>query len=63
MRMLDTGAEGSDWREVADIVLRIEPGRDLDRARKVYETHLTRAKWLSNHGYELLLKYGWPASN
>ncbi|MBP2431647.1 hypothetical protein ABIF38_002964 [Bradyrhizobium japonicum] len=61
--MLDTGAEGSDWREVADIVLRIEPGRDLDRARKVYETHLTRAKWLSNHGYELLLKYGWPASN
>lgn len=61
--MLDTGAEGSDWREVADIVLRIEPGRDLDRARKVYETHLTRAKWLSNHGYEPLLKYGWPASN
>ncbi|WP_420888175.1 DNA -binding domain-containing protein [Bradyrhizobium brasilense] len=63
MRMLDAAAEGADWREVAEIVLRINPLRERDRARQAYETHLARARWMSGRGYKLLLKQGWPASN
>jgi len=32
MRMLDADAEGADWREVALIVLHIDPEREPDRA-------------------------------
>jgi len=34
MRMLDADAEGADWREVARIVLHIDPEREPDRARQ-----------------------------
>ncbi|MCA6116911.1 DUF2285 domain-containing protein [Bradyrhizobium sp. WSM 1738] len=60
LRMLDADAEGADWREVTEIVLHIDPEREPIRARQAYETHLARAKWMSNCGYKLLLKRGWP---
>ncbi|MCC8948527.1 DUF2285 domain-containing protein [Bradyrhizobium sp. Arg62] len=63
MRMLDADAESANWREVAEVVLGINPLRERDRARQAYETHLARAKWMSNRGYKLLLKHGWPVSN
>ena len=44
MRMLDADAEGADWREVARIVLHIDPDRQPDRARQAFESHLARAK-------------------
>jgi len=34
MRMLDADAEGAHWREVARIVLNIDPDREPDRARQ-----------------------------
>ena len=34
MRLLDANAEGADWREVARIVLHIDPDREPDRARQ-----------------------------
>jgi len=37
MRLLDTDAEGADWREVARIVLLIDPEREPDRARQTFE--------------------------
>ena len=42
MRLLDADAEGADWREVARIVLRIDPEREADRARQAFESHLAR---------------------
>ena len=33
LRLLDAAAEGADWREVARIVLHIDPDREPDRAR------------------------------
>ncbi|GEC57699.1 hypothetical protein ABIF38_002862 [Bradyrhizobium japonicum] len=63
LRMLDADAEGADWREVAEIVLDIDHEREPIRARQAYESHLARARWMSNCGYKLLLKHGWPASN
>ena len=58
LRLLDADAVGADWREVAQIVLHIDPKREPDRARKAFDSHLARAKWLSEHGYRHLLRDG-----
>jgi type VI secretion system activator RovC-like protein len=59
-RLLDADAEGADWREVARIVLHIDPERER-RARKAHESHLARARWMTEHGYRHLLRSGWPS--
>jgi hypothetical protein len=59
-RMLDADAEGADWREVSRIVLHIDPDHYPDRARRAFDSHLARAKWLARHGYRELLRSGWP---
>jgi hypothetical protein len=56
LRLLDASAEGAGWREVARIVLHIDPEREPDRSRQAFESHLSRAKWMSGHGYQLLLR-------
>jgi Uncharacterized conserved protein (DUF2285) len=63
MRMLDADAEGADWRAVTRIVLHIDPDQDVQRARRAFESHLARAKWMSREGYKHLLRYGWPSEN
>jgi|SRR5262249_30561077 len=56
IRLLAADADGADWRDVARIVLHIDPDHDADRARRAYESHLARTKWISKHGYRLLLR-------
>lgn len=56
MRLLDADAEGADWREVAKIVLQIDPKHEPERARSAYDSHLARAKWMTEHGYRHLLR-------
>ena len=56
LRLLDAEAEGADWAEVASIVLRIDPKREPERARNAWQTHLARAKWMTEHGYRHLLR-------
>jgi hypothetical protein len=46
LRLLDAIAEGGDWREVARIVLHIDPKRESDRAWQAFESDLARAKWI-----------------
>ena len=61
LRLLDANAEGADWREVARIVLHIDPEHESDRARRAFESHLShlsRAKWMTEHGYRHLLRGG-----
>ena len=58
LRLLDADAEGADWREVAQIVLHIDPNREPVRARKAFDSHLARAKWMTEHGYRHLLRGG-----
>jgi hypothetical protein len=50
LRLLQAEGEGADWREVARIVLHIDPKSEPDRARKAYDSHLSRAKWLTQQG-------------
>jgi hypothetical protein len=58
LRLLDADAEGADWRDVARIVLHLDPEHESDRARRVFESHLSRAKWMTEHGYQHLLRGG-----
>ncbi|WP_271604464.1 MULTISPECIES: DUF2285 domain-containing protein [unclassified Bradyrhizobium] len=50
IRLLQAEGEGADWREVARLVLHMDPEREPDRARRVYESHLARAKWMTEQG-------------
>ena len=63
LRLLDADAEGADWKEVTQIVLHIDPEREPVRARQAYESHLTRARWMTKKGYRHLLRSGWPDLN
>jgi Uncharacterized conserved protein (DUF2285) len=56
LRMLDAEKEGADWREVAQIVLGVDPDSDYDRAKRMYESHLARAHWMTQRGHALLLR-------
>ncbi|WP_060735032.1 hypothetical protein [Bradyrhizobium sp. CCGE-LA001] len=50
VRLLQAEGEGADWREVAQVVLHIDPEREPDRARSASQSHLARAKWLTEQG-------------
>jgi predicted secreted protein len=60
LRLLDAEAEDADWREVARIVLNIDPDKEPERARRAWESHLARAHWMTEHGYRHLLQGGAP---
>jgi hypothetical protein len=55
LRILDAEADEADWTEVARIVLHIDPTSEPARARRAWDSHLARAKWMTAHGYKLLL--------
>jgi len=55
-RLLDAAAENADWQEVVHIVFGIDPTSEPERARTIYETHLARARWMSETGYRHYLK-------
>src|SRR6266700_486283 len=58
LRLLDADAVGADWRDVARIVLHIDPQDQSDCAGRAFDSHLSRAKWMTEHGYRLLLRGG-----
>jgi hypothetical protein len=55
MRLLDANAEGADWRVVAQSLFGIDPMLEPERARRVYDNHLSRARWMTGSGYKHLL--------
>jgi hypothetical protein len=56
LRLLDAESEGADWREVAQIVLKIDPHKHFSRAKKVYDSHIARARWMTECGFRQLLR-------
>jgi hypothetical protein len=54
LRLLDADAEGADWREIARLVLHRDP--ESDGTRRAFESHLARARWMTNHCYRQLLR-------
>jgi len=59
-RLLDADAEGTDWTEVVRMVLHIDPSQEPEWARRAWESHLKRAKWMTEHGHRHLLRGGAP---
>lgn len=60
LRLLDAEDKCAHWKDVARIVLRIDLRREPRRARRAWETHLARARWMTKHGYQHLLRGGPP---
>ncbi len=56
LRLLDADQEGADWREVVQIVFGLDPAREPERAKIVHESHLARARWMTECGYRHLLE-------
>ncbi|SER00252.1 DUF2285 domain-containing protein [Sphingobium sp. YR768] len=55
-RLLDAAAEKADWCEAVRIIFGIDPAIEPDRARLVYDSHLARARWMSETGYRHYLR-------
>jgi hypothetical protein len=58
LRILDATAEQADWREVVQLVFGLDPEREPERARRVYDSHLARARWMTECGYRDLVAKG-----
>lgn len=56
MRLLDAERDGADWREAARILFGLDPEHDLERCRLIHDTHLARARWMTEHGYRELVR-------
>ena len=54
-RLLDAEADGADWREAVEVLFGIDPVREPDRARRVHDSHLRRARWMTQSGYRQIL--------
>jgi hypothetical protein len=56
VRLLMAEEEGADWREVVMVLFGLDPAREPDRAKTVYDSHLARARWMTEMGYRYLLE-------
>lgn len=54
MRLLDAETDGATWQEAVEILFGISPNREPERARRVHDSHLARAHWMTEHGYRQL---------
>lgn len=51
MRLLDAEKDGASWWEAVEILFGICPKAEPDRARRIHDTHLARAHWMTEYGY------------
>lgn len=56
LRMLDAHRDGADWREVVEVLFGLDTVAEPDRCRSLHDSHLARARWLSEQGYRELLR-------
>ena len=54
--LLDAERDRVAWEDVAREALLIDPDREPARARRAYETHLARARWMANSGWRQMLQ-------
>ena len=58
MRLLDAATDGAAWQEAVSVLFGIDPDKNPERARRVHDSHLARARWMTEHGYRLLVREG-----
>ena len=56
LRLLDAWEDGADWREAVQVIFGLDPEREPERARRVHDSHLARARWMMEAGHEHLLR-------
>ncbi|MBB4428258.1 hypothetical protein GGD66_006845 [Bradyrhizobium sp. CIR48] len=56
VRLLMADEEGADWREVVQVIFGLDPVLEPDRAKTVHDSHLARARWMVQSGYQQLLQ-------
>lgn len=54
LRLLDAATDGAAWQEAVSILFGIDPEQNPERARHIHDSHLARARWMTEHGYRLL---------
>lgn len=55
IRLLDAEAASANWERAAMVLFDLDPLREPERTRRVYDAHLTRAHWMTHTGYRHLL--------
>jgi hypothetical protein len=55
LRLLDASDDGAPDGDMCRMVLGIDPAKEPERARKALESHLRRARWMTENGYRQLL--------
>lgn len=60
LMLLDGDAAKVDPVVMTRDILGIDPGLEPDRARRAYNSHLARARWMTAVGYALLASEGSP---
>ncbi|USI71514.1 DNA -binding domain-containing protein [Sphingomonas morindae] len=58
LRLLDASRDGADWREAVEILFGLDPAQEPQRCRHMHDTHLARARWMTEHGYRHLVREG-----
>ena len=56
LRLLDASADGASAEEMSRIVLDINPTKEPARAKQALDSHLLRARWMTEHGYRHLMQ-------
>ncbi len=56
LSLLYAAGEGENDQEMARNILRIDPEMEPQRAHQALESHLKRARWLAESGYQSLLE-------
>lgn len=54
LRLLDAERAGASWGQAAETILGLDVKADPARARRVYDSHLARARWMQEQGYRQL---------
>jgi hypothetical protein len=55
LRLLDADDEGADWRRTAAKIFGIDATVEPERAKTMHDSHLARARWMTEIGYAHLL--------
>ena len=55
LQLLDAVAAKADWRDAVQTIFGIDAAIEPDRARVVHDSHLARARWMTEIGYAYLL--------
>lgn len=56
LRLLIAEEEGANWREVVEVLFGLDPTREPERAKAVHDSHLARARWMTETGYHHLFE-------